>query len=142
MKKTLVFLLGALYWSRRALAAGGLFLLAAASAAAQDVLDPALALQPIDINTLTAENILDSLMEPIYGMLVIAFGYLSAYIPVLKRWSPFARVGAFALAAGLGFFLFGVPFWKVASSYLLSSGLYAVVLKHIFPSKKASTLPG
>lgn len=94
-------------------------------------------LPPIDINTLTPSTVFDTLVEPLYGALVILFGYLSAYIPGVKNWSPFYRVAAFALAAGLGSHLFGVSFWKIASSYFLSSGLYAVILKNIFPSKKA-----
>lgn len=99
-------------------------------------------LQAIDINTLRPETIFDTMVEPMYGALVILFGYLSAYIPGVKNWSPFVRVGAFALVAGLGFYLFGVSFWKIASSYLLSSGLYAVVLKNILPSKKPAVSAG
>jgi len=107
------------------------FVIAAVRLSAQDP-----TLEPIDINTLTPETVFSTMVQPLYGALVILFGYLSAYIPGVKNWSPFMRVAAFALAAGLGFYLYGVSFWKIASSYLLSSGLYAVILKNIIPSPK------
>lgn len=99
-------------------------------------------LDPIDVDSLTPENIFGTLIEPMFGALVILFGYISAYIPALKKLSPFYRVLTFALVAGLGFYLFGVPFWKVASTYLLSSGLYAVILKNLFKSPKAAPAIG
>lgn len=99
---------------------------------------PALQAQNVtfpEINTLTAENIFQATIEPLYGMLVILFGYLSGYLPVVKKFAPFARVIAFALALGIGLHLFGgASIWKIAFTYFLSSGLYAVILKHILPS--------
>lgn len=135
MKKLVTTVLAATFRFRRQLALSALIMLAVA-ARAQAPLDPA-TYEPIDINTLTPQNLFDSLVEPLYGALVIIFGYISAYIPGLKKLSPFYRVLTFAAAAGLGFFLFGVSFWKVAATYFLSSGLYAVILKNILPSKKA-----
>lgn len=99
-------------------------------------------LPPIDINTLQPETLINTLVEPIYSALIILFGYLSAFIPGVKKWSPFVRVITFALAAGLGFWLFGVSFWKIAVSYLFSSGLYATVLKNIFPTPKPAPAGG
>lgn len=88
------------------------------------------------IADLTPTSIFDQMIEPVYGALVIVFGYLSAFIPGLKKFSGFYRVLAFALVAGLGFFLFGGDFWKLCITYLLSSGLYDVFLRKLFPSSK------
>lgn len=90
-----------------------------------------------DIATITPENLFTATIEPIYGMLVILFGYLSGLIPGVKKLTPFTRVFAFALVAGLGFSLFGISAWKLASTYFLSSGLYLIILKNIFASPKA-----
>ena len=77
-----------------------------------------------DLNTLTPETIFPQLFEPIYGMVVIAFGYLSAFIPGVKKLNTYGRVFAFGLVAGLGFYLFGgASIWKVALSFLISTGL-------------------
>lgn len=95
---------------------------------------------PIDINTLTPDTIFDSVYEPMYGALVILFGYLSAYIPGVKKLTPFYRVLAFGVVAGLGFKLFGMSFWKIASTFFLSTNLYAVVLKNVFKSPKATVV--
>jgi len=92
-----------------------------------------------DINTITPENLFTSTVEPLFGLLVILFGYLSAYIPGINKWAPFYRVAAFALAVGLGFHLFGASVWKLAFTYFMSSGLYAVILQHILKSPKAVT---
>lgn len=136
MKKLTTLILATTYGFRRQLAAAALFLLSAGYIFAQAPLDPT-TYEPIDINTLTPQNLFDSVVEPLYGALIILFGYISAYVPGLKKLSPFYRVLTFASAAGLGFFLFGAPFWKVAATYFLSSGLYAVILKNIIPSPKA-----
>lgn len=91
-----------------------------------------------DINTITPENLFTSTIEPLYGLVVVLSGYLSAFIPGVKKWAPFYRVLAFALAAGVGFHLFGfASFWKLASTYFFSSGLYIIFLKNIFASPKA-----
>ena len=95
-----------------------------------------------DINTLTPETIFGSLVDPMFTGLTILFGYISGFIPVVKRWAPFYRVIAFGLVAGLGFHLFGVSFSKIALSYLFSSGLYVVVFKNIIPSPKAKLAEG
>lgn len=95
--------------------------------------------EPIDINTLTPDTVFDSLYEPIYGLLVIAFGYLSAWIPWVNKFKAFYRVAAFALVAGIGFKLFGMSFWKIASTFFLSANLYAVLLKNLLPSPKAKS---
>lgn len=141
MKKLFFATLETIHRFRTGLALLAVTLLIAARATAQDTLDPA-TYEPIDINTLTPENIFDSVVEPLYGALIILFGYISAYIPGLKKLSPFYRVLTFALAAGLGFYLFGASFWKVSATYFLSSGLYAVILKHIIPSKKPTPIAG
>jgi hypothetical protein len=103
----------------------------ASQALCQDVSFP-------DINTLTAENLFSATIEPLYGLVIILSGYLSTWIPWLRKFTPFYRVLAFALAAGLGFSLFGFSsFWKLASTYFFSSGLYLILLKNIFASPKA-----
>lgn len=91
---------------------------------------------------LTPETIFDQAVEPLYGGLVIMFGYLSAFIPGINRFTPFVRVLAFALVAGLAFFLFGkeAGLWKIAFTYFISSGLYDIILKKIIPSPKGKTL--
>lgn len=89
------------------------------------------------IESLTAQNIFDATVEPLYGLSVLLFGYLSAFIPGLKSWKPFYRVIAFALATGLGLVLFGgESIWKVALTYFLTSGLYVTLFKNIMPSPK------
>ena len=90
-----------------------------------------------EISTITPQNLFTATIEPLYGMVVILFGYLSGFIPGIKKLAPFYRVVAFALAAGVGFSLFGISAWKLASTYFLSSGLYLVILKNIFASPKA-----
>ena len=94
-----------------------------------------------DISTITPQNLFQSTVEPLFGLLVILFGYLSAYIPGVNKWQPFYRVAAFALAVGLGFHLFGASVWKLAFTYFMSSGLYAVILQNILKSPKAVTSP-
>ncbi len=90
-----------------------------------------------DISTLTPENIFQASIEPVYGMLVILFGYISAYIPGVKKFAPFTRVAAFALVLGLGMYLFeNGSVVKIAFTYFLSSGLYVVILKNILPTPK------
>jgi hypothetical protein len=104
----------------------------AAKALCQDVSFP-------EISTITAENLFNATIEPLYGLVIVLSGYLTGFIPGLKKIAPFYRVLAFALAAGLGFSLFGfASFWKLASTYFFSSGLYLVVLKNIFASPKAA----
>ncbi len=90
------------------------------------------------IATLTPESLFDATVEPLYGVLVIVFGYISAFIPGVNRFSPFIRVIAFALAAGLGIFLFGgASVWKLALTYFFSTGLYITLFKNLLPSPKA-----
>lgn len=86
-----------------------------------------------DLNTLTPETLFSSLFEPVYGMVVILFGYLSAFIPGVKKLNTYGRVFAFGLIAGLGFHLFGgADIWKVGLSFLISTGLlYDGMLKPI-----------
>jgi hypothetical protein len=91
------------------------------------------------VESLTPENIFQATIEPLYGLSVLLFGYLSAFIPGLKSWKPFYRVIAFALASGLGLVLFGgESIWKVALTYFLTSGLYGTFFKNIFASPKAA----
>ncbi len=86
--------------------------------------DPVLDLQPLpDINTLTPQTIFQSLFEPLYGLLIIVFGYLSKRIPWVKTIAPFYRVLTFAVVAGVGFYLFGGSFWKIAVTYLVSTSV-------------------
>lgn len=92
-----------------------------------------------DITTLAPEDFFVSLMEPMYMLIVLASGYVSAFIPVVKTWSPFFRVLSFALVAALGFYLFGwASFSKLALNYFLSAGLYITFLKNVFASPKAA----
>lgn len=86
---------------------------------------------------LTAENIFNSLVDPIYTGLVLVFGYISYLVPGLNKLKVWYRVFAFALVAGLGFHFFGVSILKVASSYLFASGLYLTILENIKKSPKA-----
>lgn len=88
-----------------------------ARAGAQDVLEFP------DINTLTPENIFEVTIEPVYSMLVVLFGYLSAFIPGIRRMNTYARVLAFGLVAGLAFYLFGASVWKIALTFLITTGL-------------------
>jgi len=77
-----------------------------------------------DINTLKPENIFQATVEPVYSALILLFGYLSAFIPGIKRLNTYLRVLSFGLIAGLGFYLFGgASIWKVALTYLISTGL-------------------
>jgi hypothetical protein len=103
------------------------------------VICPVAAQNPFpDISTLTPETIFQASIEPMYGMLVILFGYLSGYIPAINKFAPFVRVAAFALVLGLGMYLFdNASMLKIAFTYFLSSGLYVVILKNILPSPKA-----
>lgn len=90
-----------------------------------------------DISTLTPEILFQASIEPVYGMLVIFFGYLSAFIPGIQKFAPFTRVAAFALVLGLGMYLFdNASVLKIAFTYFLSSGLYVVILKNILPTPK------
>jgi hypothetical protein len=97
------------------------------------------------VETLTPETLFATTIEPLYGLLVLLSGYLSAFIPGVKRFSPFVRTFAFALAFGLGVHLFGgASVWKIALTYFLTSGLYITFFKNIFASPKAegpSNLP-
>lgn len=73
---------------------------------------------------LTPDNLFGQLYDPIYSALVIGYGYLSQFIPGIKKFSAFGRVLAFGLVAGLGFYLFGgASVWKVGLSFLISTGL-------------------
>lgn len=91
-----------------------------------------------DVATLTPENIFTQSFEPMYSALIVLFGYLGTLIPGVKKLSPFTRVFAFGLIAGLGFYLFGASILKVALTYLLTTGLiYDGFLKHLVKSKKA-----
>lgn len=79
---------------------------------------------------ITPDNIFTTLVEPLYGGIFIVLTYLSYMIPGLKNFSSsLVRAVTVGLVVGLGFIMFGVPFWKVAITYLLSSGLYAYFLK-------------
>lgn len=115
-----------------------LLFIAAVRISAQDVIEFP------DINTITPENIFSAVYDPLYSALVVVFGYVSAWIPGVKRFSPYARVLAFGLATGLGFHLFGgASIWKIALSFLISTGLiYDGFLKPfigLFLKKAAST---
>lgn len=91
------------------------------------------------VETLTPESLFRQTVEPLYGLLILLSGYLSAYIPGLNRFSPFLRVFAFALALGLGFHLFGgASIWQIALTYFFTSGLYDVFVRHILASPKAT----
>jgi len=88
-----------------------------------------------DVADLTPENLFTSTVDPLYGLVIVLSGYLSAFIPGINRWKPFFRVIAFALATGVGIYLFGgASVWKLAFTYFVSTGLYEVFIKHIFKS--------
>ena len=92
-----------------------------------------------DVATLTPETLFASAVDPVYSALVLLSGYISAFIPGVKRFSPFLRTVAFAATAGLGFHLFGgASIWKLALTYFITSGLYASFFKNIFASPKAT----
>ncbi len=77
-----------------------------------------------DINTLTPENIFQATVEPVYSALIVLFGYIAGFIPGINRLNTYLRVLAFGLVAGLGFYLFGgADIWKVALTYLITTGL-------------------
>jgi hypothetical protein len=97
-----------------------------------------------DISTLTPDTLFGSLYDPLYSALIIVFGYVSAFIPGVKKVSAFGRVLAFGLVAGLGFYLFGASTIKVAVSFLVSTGLlYDGFLKPLgtLILKKKDTIP-
>lgn len=90
-----------------------------------------------DVATLTPETLFDATVDPLYGLCVLLFGYLSGFIPGLKNWKPFLRVLAFGLSVALGLTLFGgASIWKLALTYFLTSGLYSTFFKQIFASPK------
>lgn len=104
----------------------------AVKATAQDLTFP-------DVSTLTPETLFTLTVEPLYGLVVVLSGYLTAFIPGIKKWQPFYRVIAFALAIGVGLHLFGgSSVWKLAFTYFISTGLYEVFIKNIFKSPKAA----
>ena len=91
-----------------------------------------------DVSTLTPETLFTLTVEPLYGLVVVLSGYLTAFIPGIQKWKPFYRVIAFALAIGVGLHLFGgASVWKLAFTYFISTGLYAVFIKNIFKSPQA-----
>lgn len=91
------------------------------------------------IDTLTPETLFQATVEPLFGAMVILSGYLSAFIPGVKRLTPFLRVIAFAVTLGLGFHLFGgASIWKLALTYFFSTGLYLTTIKNLLPSPKAA----
>lgn len=90
-----------------------------------------------DVSTLDANSLLGALVEPVYALLILLSGYLGVYVPGIKKLSPFFRVLAFALAAGVGFYIFGVSFAKIATTYLFSSGLYLIILRNFAKSPPA-----
>lgn len=91
------------------------------------------------VETLTPETLFASAVDPLYSALVLLFGYVSGFLPGVKRFSPFLRTVAFGLTVGLGFHLFGgVGIWKIALTYFITSGLYASFFKNIFASPKAT----
>ena len=90
-----------------------------------------------DVATLSADNLLQALVEPVYALVILGSGYLSVFVPGIKKLTPFFRVLAFALAAGVGFYIFGVSFAKIATTYLFSSGLYLIILRNFAKSPPA-----
>lgn len=123
MKNAFVFLLGAIYWCRRSLAIAAALLITVSVVVAQGPDAPG-EIPPLpDINTLTPQTIFQSLFEPLYGILIIVFGYLSKRIPWVKNVAPFYRVLTFAVVTGVGFYLFGGSFWKIAATYLISTSV-------------------
>ena len=119
------------------LATLALIVIAATRISAQDVVEFP------EINTLTPENIFDVAFQPLYSALIVLFGYASSFIPGVKKISPFARVLTFGLVAGLGFYLFGASVWKVALTYLLTTGLiYDGFLKHFVKTPKTAPANG
>tara|TARA_R110000787_G_scaffold97665_4_gene201308 strand:+ start:6506 stop:6868 length:363 start_codon:yes stop_codon:yes gene_type:complete len=88
-----------------------------------------LSAQGLDFNQVES---LFSNVDPIYGALVILGGYVSAFIPGLKKInSGVYRVLAFALVTGIGFFSFGADVFSLSVTYFFSTSLYEVVLKSL-----------
>jgi len=113
-----------------------LIVITATSLSAQDVVEFP------DVNTLSPENIFEVTFAPMYSALIVLFGYLSTLIPGIKRLSPFVRVLTFGAIAGLGFHLFGVSIWKVALTYLITTGLiYDGFLKPLGALVKKKSAP-
>lgn len=70
-------------------------------------------------------------LEALYGALVIIVGYLSAFIPGLKKIPKGVyRVLAFAIISGAAFVYFG---WSnaigIIFTYAISTSIYEVILK-------------
>lgn len=85
-------------------------------------------LEEIDISTPTA---LFGNIEALYGVLVIVGGYLSAFIPGLKKIDDGAiRVFTWALITGIGFALFsGTEVLNLSITYAVSTSLYEIILR-------------
>lgn len=92
-----------------------------------------------DIATLTPETVFTATVDPLYGMLVILSGYLTAFVPGLKKWAPFYRVLAFGLSLALALVLFrNADVWRLAFTYFISNGLYLIILKNMIKSPAAA----
>jgi len=105
-------------------------------AAAQSVpTDPG---QIIDVirNADTWEAII-SVETGLYMLLITIGGYLSAFIPGLKKISSNTyRVFTFAILLVLGAAIVGKSIWIPAIAYFFSTSLYELVFKWIFPTPK------
>lgn len=78
-------------------------------------------------------------VDVIYGIGVIALGYLSQLIPSINKIKPWLRVIAIAVIAGGIIIASGFStFWPVLISYLVSSEFYDKVLKRILGLKTSS----
>ena len=112
-----------------------LIIISATGISAQDVIEFP------DINTIRPENLFQSTIEPLYSAIIVLMGYISAYIPGVKKLSPYLRVLTVGLIAGLGFYLFGSSIWKVVLTYLITTGLiydgFLKPLTNLFTKKKA-----
>ena len=97
--------------------------------------------QVVEISELTPQNIFGALVDPIYLALVTLLGYLSAFIPGVKKiQNTWLRVFAVALVIGLGLYIWHGDFWKIAVTYVISSGLYVTIFRNIVKTPKPSVV--
>ncbi len=95
---------------------------------------------PFDPAKLTPASMFDTLIDPIYSVLVLLLGLLSAWVPGLRRIENKAiRVASIGIVLALGFVMWGgASFWKVALSYVFANLTYIITVK---PLAKPAAAP-
>lgn len=88
---------------------------------------------PVDITTLTPQNIVKQLVDPVYTVLLVVLGLLSMWIPGLNKIGEKPlRIAALAIVLGIGFVTFGgATFWKIALSSIVANAWYLIQIKPI-----------